>query len=215
MKFIDLTNQKFGKLTVLYRDPNSPRKYTKWICKCDCGNTTSVYSHALRQGKTKSCGCMSSKKNTSSRTNRSNLHGKSKSKLYHVYYSILDRCNNPNNKAYKHYGARGITICDEWEKSFENFYKWAISNGYQEGLTLERIDNNKGYSPENCKWIPKSEQVKNRRTTLYATINGETKTLKEWAEISGIKYSTLHYRKTKYNWPDERLLEQPTPYHRY
>jgi hypothetical protein len=215
MRFIDMTNQTFGKLTVLKRDSNYPPSRTKWICKCDCGNTTSVYGHALRQGLTKSCGCLSSKKNTRSRKNRKDLQGKSKTKLYSVYYSILDRCNNPNNKAYNHYGARGIKTCCEWENSFENFYTWSLSNGYQDGLTLERIDNNKGYSPSNCKWISQTEQLLNRRTTLYATIKGETKTLKEWSETSGIKYATLRCRKTNYNWPDERLLEKPTPFHRY
>lgn len=211
---INLTGIKFGNLTVLKLDENSTSKHRKWHCKCDCGNSTSVYATNLKSCATTSCGCKSSRHEHKLKEINTK-HGLSRSKIYHVYHSVKNRCFKKTNKHYKDYGARGIIMCDEWKTSFETFYNWATSNGYKEGLTLERMDVNGNYDPENCTWITQSEQCNNKRTTLYATINGETKTLKEWSEISGITYNTLFFRKEKYKWSDERLLEKPTPYHRY
>lgn len=214
-KINDLTGLRFGLLTVIDLDTSANKGHRKWNCICDCGNHSSVFATNLNRGATTSCGCLSSRHGATKLKEINTKHGMSNSKLYHVYYGVLYRCTKENSKAFKHYGGRGISICDEWKNSFESFNQWAITNGYEEGLTIERIDNNGNYEPTNCKWIPQSEQVNNRRTNIYATINGETKTLKEWSRISGISYTTLRSRKMRYKWDDADLLSKPTPYHRH
>ena len=214
-KIIEMVGRRYGKLVVLSRDTTtSDVKHPKWNCVCDCGNFTSVYGNSLQRNSTKSCGCMSSRY-VNNLKDINTKHGMSRTKIYHVYHALLSRCRNPKDKAYKHYGARGIDVCNEWIESFDAFHGWTLTSGYVEGLTLERIDVNLGYCPSNCTWIPQSEQPKNRRGALDATIQGETKTLKEWSEISGIDYNTLRCRKVRYKWNDEDLLSKPTPFHRY
>lgn len=121
-------------------------------------------------------------------------HGCSKSKLYKVYYAMLERCYNKNYKRYSDYGARGITVSKDWLKSFVSFKSWAEENGYQEGLTLDRIDNNKGYSSDNCRWVTYKVQGNNSRKCHYLEYKGIRKTLKQWSEDLGINYSTLRNR---------------------
>lgn len=210
----DLTGMKFGKLTVVSIDEKATSRHYKWICKCECGNTVSVFGTNLNQGISQSCGCNSSRTRAYKLKDINTKHGMSRTRIYHIYHGILIRCTKPNSQNYKHYGGRGITMCDEWANSFESFVSWANSNGYNEELTLERIDNNKGYSPDNCKWIPQSEQPLNRRNNIYATINGETKTVKEWAEISGINYNTLRSRLQDFHWAEADLLKLESHYHR-
>lgn len=130
--------------------------------------------------------------------------GYSKTKLYRVWNSMRCRCNNPNDSAYKHYGQRGIAVCEEW-KDFNTFYN-DIGYLHKEGLWLDRIDNNKGYSKDNCKWSTKKEQARNKRNTRKVTFNDITATLAEWSEITGIKRSTLSMRFHKYKWPINRIF---------
>ncbi|MBV7505644.1 hypothetical protein KW850_10290 [Bacillus sp. sid0103] len=118
-------------------------------------------------------------------------HGLSKTRIHGLWRKVIDRCTNPNASNYHNYGGRGISICHEWRTDFMNFYSWAIDNGYQEGLSLERIDVNGNYEPSNCKWIELREQCRNKRDTKYAELNGVTKPLIEWAEIYGIPYKTI------------------------
>ena len=118
----------------------------------------------------------------------------SRKKLYGVWYTMHSRCYRENSISFKNYGARGITICEEWRNNFEKFYEWAIKNGYNESLSIDRIDNGKGYSPDNCRWATRKEQANNRRNTVYVTIDGITKTLTEWAEFAGLNKSTLKNR---------------------
>lgn len=117
------------------------------------------------------------------------------------------RCYTKTDRAYKDYGGRGITICDEWlgEKGFENFYKWSMANGYTDDLSIDRIDNNKGYSPDNCRWADEKTQCRNRRTNHLITFNGETKSMAEWSEITRIPYSTI-CRRIKLGWKVEDIL---------
>lgn len=123
-----------------------------------------------------------------------------------VYYNIIKRCYKKDNKGYKSYGGRGITVCDEWKNNHLSFFRWAKENGYKEGLTIDRIDNNKGYSPENCRWTTYKAQTENRRCTRWIEFNNEKHTLKDWAEIIGISYSVLSDRIFRYNWTIERAL---------
>lgn len=183
MKLINRTGQRFGRLTVIERAENSSSGRVQWLCRCECGSTTVVLGSNLKSGKQKSCGCLHRELSTErilrvSEAQRgcnspSYRHGMAHTKLNHVWNSIKQRCFNQNNKAYKHYGGRGITVCDEWRDNFQAFYDWAMANGYQEGLSIDRIDNNKGYSPENCRWVTMSEQNKNKRAKNGYSIHRE------------------------------------------
>lgn len=193
-KLKDLTGQRFGKLTALYRIHNYHKKRVHWLCICDCGNLAEVASCNLQSQTTNSCGCLYQE------------HGKSHDRLYKLYYNIKDRCYNKNSTSYKDYGARDIKVCQEWLDDFMNFYNWAINNGYREGLTIDRIDNDKGHSPDNCRCATNKEQIRNRRNTKYVTYKGETKPLAEWCEILNLNYDTVQSR-LRYSWPVDRALE--------
>lgn len=117
-----------------------------------------------------------------------------RTRLHRVWDNMKTRCYNPANKYYHRYGGRGITVCDEWRESFTAFKKWALSNGYANNLTLDRIDNNKGYFPDNCRWATQSQQMNNTSTTRFITIDGETKSLNEWSKISGVNPATIRKR---------------------
>lgn len=196
-KLIDLTSKKFGRLTVIERaeDYISPKgkKYTQWLCQCDCGKFKVVSTSRLKDGTTQSCGCYS--KETKEK------HGLCNSRLYEIYYGIKKRCLNKNSKSYKDYGGRGISICNDWldqDVGFVNFYNWAISNGYKDNLTLDRINTNGNYEPSNCRWVSKKEQSNNKRNNINITYNGKTQTLKQWCLELNIDYKTAH-KKIKYS----------------
>ena len=155
----DLTGQKFGRLTVIKHI-----KHKFWLCKCECGNEIKVISDNFKAGRTKSCGCYR-KENSEMLLYK---HGKKHSRLYNVWCGIKRRCFNINCQEYKYYGLRGITICEEWKNDFEQFYNWAMLNGYNEyakfgECTIDRIDVNGNYEPRNCRWITLKEQSKNKR----------------------------------------------------
>ena len=154
---IDLSGQKFGKLTVLERANPNQKGGARWLCQCECGQTTTVDSYSLRSGHTKSCGCI-----------HGEFHGSSYSRLYGVWNNMRNRCYNPNKESYKHYGGRGIRVCDEWLHSFAAFKEWAMSTGYDPSApygqcTLDRIDVNGNYEPSNCRWVDFKTQANNTR----------------------------------------------------
>ena len=186
----DLIGKRFGRLTVLSFDhmkkvKNSHRTKSYWLCQCDCGNKKVVRSDCLTTGNTKSCGCLNK--------DRSNqiTHGMSRTKLYHVYYGIIERCYNEKCDSYKHYGGRGIRVCEEWRNDFLMFNAWAKESGYEEGLTIEREDVNGNYEPSNCKWITQAEQANNTRCTVLLTHEGKTMNLNQWAKHLGINKNTF------------------------
>lgn len=187
MKFISLENQKFGRLTVIRRGPNRVKKVA-WECLCDCGNTTLVTSYNLKSGKISSCGCLKREL----LTNKNIKHNQRHTKLYEIWKAIKQRCNNPNNIGYKNYGGRGITICEEWQNNFESFYEWSINNGYTEQLSIDRIDVNGNYEPNNCRWATRLEQANNTRNTKYYTYDNKTLPLRYWCNIYNMNYKQIY-----------------------
>lgn len=204
---IEMTGLRFGRLVVLRRDGNSPCGSAKWLCKCDCGKEVSVTGTCLRRGGTVSCGCYGA----DIRKSFGVKHGKSYTRIYSIYSKIIQRCYNKNSKLYKNYGYRGITMCDEWRNNFQAFYDWAMANGYTDKLSIDRIDNYKGYSPDNCRWLTPKEQGRNLRRSVYLTINGETKLLMDWCTENNLNIQTVRNRVAR-GVPSELLLEKSLKY---
>ena len=192
--FIDLTGQRFGRLVVLERAENDKRGNAKWLCQCDCGNKKIIMGQSLRAGKTRSCGCLLSECSKIRLSNIATKHGYSGTKIYGVYRAMVERCTKPQNKSFKNYGGRGIAVCDEWLKDRERFFNWAMANGYKEGLQIDRIDVNGNYCPENCRFATNKVNANNLRKNIKLEFGGETHTLSEWAEITGISYITIYQR---------------------
>jgi len=209
MRFIDLTGQRFEKLLVMKEHGvNTKRKRVTWECLCDCGNKCIVVGADLRNGNTHSCGCMSSRKTVG---DRNRTHGMSKTPLYAVWCAMKERCSNPYNKSYKDYGARGITVCDKW-LAFEGFYA-DMGDSYEKGLTIERADNGKGYSPDNCTWIPRYQQGSNTRKNVYYTYNGETLPLMTLCNKNNFNYTLIKGRLID-GWTIEKAIETPCREHK-
>ena len=140
-------------------------------------------------------------------------HGKKHTRLYNIWCNMKKRCYNKNFTYYSNYGGRGIEVCDEWKNDFQAFYDWSMNNGYNDLLTIDRIDNDKGYSPENCRWVTRKVQNSNSRNCHYLEYKGETHTISEWAELVDIPMKTIHLRITRLKWSVERALT--TPVHNY
>lgn len=210
-QFIDLAGKKFNRLTVLQRVENR-KKTVMWLCKCDCGNETIVDGFSINHGKTKSCGCLQSEK-----AKENAKHGKTGTRIYRIHHNMKERCFNKNNHRYKSYGGRGITICDEWlgKNGFICFYNWAIKNGYKDDLTIERIDNNGNYCPENCTWIPLQDQVKNKTSNIYVELNGEKLNLFSFCRKYNHNYDLVRNRISRWGWDLERALTQSADRHKY
>lgn len=198
--FEDLTGQKFNRLTVIRFIPESERKIRQynWLCKCDCGNEVKASAYKLKQGLQQSCGCLKEEyKGFIGTVNRKYKH--SNKRLYNVYLAMIDRCYNKSCKRYSSYGARGITVEECWlgEYGYDVFAEWAFKAGYNPKAkfgecTLDRIDVNKNYSPDNCRWITNKQQQNNRRDCHWIEYKGEKHTIAEWAEILNKPYGTLY-----------------------
>lgn len=190
--------KKYGRLYVKSSYRKNRHLYLK--CLCDCGREKDIRADSVLKG-TVSCGCYQKEK----MSKISKKHGMSKTKIYHVWQTMIQRCENPNTKSYKHYGGRGVTIYQEWLEDFVNFYNWAMENGYSDGLSIDRIDNDKGYFPDNCRWVSKVVQSNNTRRNKYLEYNKEIHTIAEWSRILNIPYYTLQSR-IKRGWSIERAL---------
>lgn len=185
----------------IYTTGKSSNRYLKLKC-LDCN---SIFEKRYnRFNNTTECKC---------KKNKNNTFGYSKDGLYKIYRGIINRTTNPNHCAYKNYGARGIKICEEWFNDFTLFYQWSINNGYIKGLTIERINNDKGYFPDNCCWITRNQQQTNKRNNHLVTYKGITKTISEWAREYNIKFNTLSYRINK-GWSIEKSLNTKTFYNK-
>lgn len=201
--FIDLTGMKFGKLTVLERAENDRFGNVRWVCQCDCYGPNSIVTvrgYDLKSGKTKGCGCLN---------NGHPKHGYRHTKLYKTWSNMRSRCNNPNCEYYYMYGGQGITVCDDWNDDFIPFMEWALENGYEEGLTIDRIDNELGYNPDNCRWATAKQQSNNRRNVPIYSMNGEAHTLSEWCDIVGLPRNVVYTRIHCYNWTFEQAITTP------
>ena len=188
----DLTGQRFGRLVAIGVDDRNTRK-TYYMCRCDCGTLKSVRSDGLISGAVRSCGCMKREQDKENLT-ANHSHKMSGTRIYWIWQGMKGRCYNPNDARYDHYGGRGITVCEEWRDDFKAFYSWALENGYTDELTIDRIDNDKGYFPENCRWADRETQSRNRSVNINIKIGNATKTLSEWCEIFELDYKTIHAR---------------------
>ena len=199
-RYIDLTGETFGRLRVLGREGINKHGQLTWACECECGNRKVTLGMLLRNGQVQSCGCLH--KEITASINKT--HGKAATPIYYIWRSMMDRCHAPNSNAYSRYGGRGISVCERWQ-SFEGFY--ADMGDKPEGKSLERIDNNGDYSPENVVWADAKAQANNRRSNVILEHNGEKKTMQQWADQLGVKIGTIWARIDR-GWTVDRALTQ-------
>lgn len=211
-KFVDLTGQRFGRLTVRdYVGYRKERHSAFWVCECDCGNRVVVSACSLKDGHTTSCGCYK-KELTSARFGK---HHETNGRLYRVWKTLKSRCNNPNASSYKHYGAKGIKVCSEWDKDYSAFARWAISHGYDENAprgqcTIDRIDFRGDYCPDNCRIVDMTVQNNHKENNATITYNGVTHTVSEWSRIFLIPASTVYAKRAKGLSPNQIFKESET-----
>lgn len=189
-RLIDIRGKVYGRLTVYgFHEIRSRKSY--WYCECICGNKVSVRSDQLKSGRSKSCGCITQER---VQAGINTTHGLSKHPLYAVFHGMKRRCYLKTSQDYIYYGGRGIRICEDWLSNFESFYEWALSSGYERGLSIDRIDVNGNYEPSNCRWVTMKVQNRNTRQNNVIEINGKFKCLSEWCEHLNISLSTVKYR---------------------
>lgn len=201
---LDLTGQRFGRLTVVRYSGSDSNYRTRWECKCDCGNYKIVKTIDLTRGATRSCGCL--RKEAVKNQKQMYPEDVRNKRLRYIWHGMRRRCNDSKSNYFYRYGQRGIKVCDEWNNDYVAFARWALQNGYNDHLTLDRIDNDGNYEPSNCRWITEKEQHRNTSTCRYYTHNGVTKTLIEWAEEYGIHKNTLSQRLNSGMSIDEALV---------
>lgn len=209
MASIDLTGKRFGRLVVIERSPRSTSRLPRWICRCDCGVDHDTRASSLTSQCARSCGCLAREASTA----RNGKHWGSRDcttatekKLYSVWTGVRRRCLYPKTRQYPDYGGRGITICDEWAE-YPAFKDWSLANGYEDGKSIDRIDVNGGYSPENCRWTGAREQARNRRNTRYVRVNGLTVRLQDLNEAMGVSHPVM-LRKLRDGRPFEKAAGQ-------
>lgn len=199
-----MIGKTFGYLTVLNFSHKNLAGKLFYKCKCKCGKEIIVYKYHLLNGHTQSCGCYHKERAKEVKT----THGMSRTRLDKIYRAMKERCYNPNHKMYKYYGGKNIKICEEWLNDIENFFNWAKNNGYSDKLTIDRIDSNKDYSPDNCRWITMAEQNKNKSNNIWITYNGETKLLVDWCKLLNLNYFLVHKRLKIHKMTPEEAFKQ-------
>lgn len=193
--------QKYGRLTVTGFVHKGKKWY--WECTCECGNSIITQAYLARNGHTSSCGCLQRERASEA----SLVHGQTNSRLYRIYNGMKNRCYNQKQQSYENYGGRGITICEEWLKSFTAFEGWSLSHGYADDLSIDRIDNNGDYSPKNCRWVTRTEQNENTRRNHLVTIGDRTQPLSAWVRERGLNYHTVSFRIHQKHMTPEQALE--------
>ena len=196
---LDYIGKRYGRLVVIGEAGKGKYGEKLFRCLCDCGKEANSNAYNLQHGRIVSCGCKSEERRRAIGEER-RTHGCSNTRLYEKWLEMKERC-----KRDKYYKAAGITVCEDW-LDFSVFMKWSVEHGYEDNLSLERKDNKKGYSPDNCEWIPFSEQAWNKLNTIFITYHGETKAMGRWAKETGIKYDTLRNRHQR-GWTDEEIIE--------
>lgn len=203
-KKIELAGKRFGKIKVVSRK-GIEKGSVIWNCVCDCGKEIEISTGRLNFGNVNSCGCVKRQRTIE----RNTTHGKSNTRLYEIWVGMKKRCYNPKCKAHERYGGRGITVCQEWLDDFMNFYNWAMKNGYRDTLSIDRIDVNGNYEPNNCRWASDKEQGRNQRKTIYFTLFQIEKPLSEWCEYAEVKYMRAYQRMKNGNKPfDEEEIKR-------
>ena len=200
----DLSGRRFEKLKVISRVANNKHGRAVWLCECECGNRKEIAAANLKKGSTTSCGCYSR-----SLKRKKGTHGMTNTRIFHEWESMIQRCKNPNNQRYRDYGGRGIKVCDDWMNDFTSFYEWAVNNGYDDTLTLDRKNVDGDYEPSNCRWITNFEQQSNKRNNRIIECNGEKHILNEWARITGLNAQTIAWRIDR-GWKTEDALYTPS-----
>lgn len=201
-KSIDLTGQKFGRLIVLEKS-NKLHNKTTWLCKCDCGNYKKATTSDLKSNKIKSCGCLLKERAIVFCKNKSK-HNLTGTRIYRIWNSMKQRCYYKNGRNYKNYGAKGITVYKEWKNDFLNFYNWSINNGYKDNLTIDRINVNGNYEPNNCRWVSMKEQENNRTNNRIYIYGNKKYTISQLSNKINIPYNTLLWRINN-NWSENEL----------
>lgn len=203
-KPINMVGYTFNGCVVVSKSDEHSSKYICWNCLCKCGNSFVASGANIRKGHTKSCGCY--QKERASQVKKT--HGKTNTRMFSIWQKMRARCSNNKSKDFKNYGGRGIKVCESWETSFECFYEWSTNNGYTEKLTIDRIDVNGNYEPNNCRWVNRKIQNRNRTNNNIIEFRGEKLCLAEWSDKLGITYFTLSSR-LKRGWSVERAFTTP------
>lgn len=198
METINLVGQRFGRLLVQSKAAATPGRDSRWTCRCDCGQSSVVRGTYLRTGKTRSCGCLV---RVRAREN-AKRHGQSRTPTHLSWMGAIQRCTDPNHARYADYGGRGIKVCERWQV-FENFL--ADMGERPAGTSIDRINNDGDYEPDNCRWATKTQQARNCRTNHTLTIDGQTRSVAEWVELRGLNYRTVMSRLAR-GWPAEPAL---------
>lgn len=202
----DITGESFGRWTIIEYAGRGKHGEVEYKCRCTCGTEKVLRRSSLTSGNSRSCGCLAREATKA----RETTHGASDTRLYRIWAGIIQRCCNSRSRyEWEKYGGRGVTMCEEWRNSFEEFAAWALLNGYSDTLTIDRVDVNGDYSQQNCRWSTVYEQSNNKRTSKYITYNGEVGTVREFADRCGLAYSCL-YARLKAGWSVEDALLTPS-----
>lgn len=208
-KHEDLTGKIFGKLTVIKEVGHPKAGIYLWECECNCSNHTHIIvnGNALRSGNTKSCGCIHTEQ-LQQRNKQGRKYNKEDKRLVRIWRAMMSRCYKTHSYGYKWYGAKGIRVCEEWHE-FENFKDWALNNNYKDDLTIERIDNNEDYKPENCKWADWETQANHTSSNKLITYNNKTQSLSLWVKELGLDYYRTKARINSCGWSIEDAFTKP------
>lgn len=207
--FDNLIGQKFGRLTVIGLSEKKSGRKSYWVCECECGSKKLARSDCLKRGQVQSCGCLREEKckiNLDRTTHGDTPVGAHK-RLWQIWQGMKQRTSNPKKKSYASYGGRGIAVCDEWRENYSAFRNWALATGYDDNLTIDRIDVNGNYCPENCRWVTNKAQCNNRRSNVLIEWNGKTQNIQQWSDEVGISYRVLHDRYHRYGWQPPELFK--------
>jgi hypothetical protein len=206
-KINDLIGKKYGRWTVISLSPRKYRKMAMWKCRCECGTEREIIGNNLIRGISKSCGCLKVERTKATKTTHGDTKNGKLARLYTIWQGMKLRCEYPSQRMYPYYGGRGIKVCKEWH-DYSIFKEWAIANGYEEGLSLDRKDNNADYCSKNCRWITQQEQVRHTSHNRFIEINGIKKCLTEWCEEYKITRQTVSSRICR-GWNEIKAITTP------